>query len=76
MNGEELHTEKAYCGVSLCAYEEEGTEGSVPWLLFSLLRFLSNLNILTGLLIPCDPQITLRVVNWGGGVLRKGQHLP
>lgn len=66
MDSEELHIERGYCSLSICTHEEEGTEGSVTWLLLSLLRFLSNVNILTGLLIPCDPRITLGVVNGNG----------
>lgn len=65
MESEELCIERSYYGLSLCAYEEEGTgdsmplqlrlQGSVIWLPFSSLRLFSNLTIFTGFLLPYGP---------------------
>lgn len=70
-----IHIEMGYYCLLLCACEEEGIgdsvsfqlglEGNVIWLPFSPLRFLSNLSIFTGLLLPCDPHYTACGEPWG-----------
>ena len=68
MDSEELHTDRGCHGLLLCVCEEEEAGDSVPfqlglgdnhtWPPFSPLRFLSNLTMFAGPLLPCDPRYT------------------